>query len=162
MKRTMLVLAALVAVASSTGCCCFDRLFCHGGCHGGLFGGGCGGGCGGCDDGCGWGGGGCGCNDGCPYGGGCGGGCGGGGCGCGDGGYAGGGNGGGGYAEGYAAKGGMHNCPSGGHPLVRHHRNAGGQYEYEAGPPTGHVAYPYYTTRGPRDFLAKNPRSIGP
>ena len=30
------------------------------------------------------------------------------------------------------------------------------------GPPTGMVAYPYYTTRGPRDFLAKNPTSIGP
>ncbi|NBU26585.1 MAG: hypothetical protein EBS39_13440, partial [Gammaproteobacteria bacterium] len=26
-----------------------------------------------------------------------------------------------------------------------------------AGPPTGAVAYPYYTTRGPRDFLAKKP-----
>lgn len=32
----------------------------------------------------------------------------------------------------------------------------------QAGPPTGMVAYPYYTTRGPRDFLAKNPASIGP
>jgi hypothetical protein len=31
-----------------------------------------------------------------------------------------------------------------------------------AGPPTGAVAYPYYTTRGPRDFLAKKPPSIGP
>jgi hypothetical protein len=31
-----------------------------------------------------------------------------------------------------------------------------------AGPPTGTVAYPYYTTRGPRDFLAKCPPSIGP
>ena len=31
-----------------------------------------------------------------------------------------------------------------------------------AGPPTGAVAYPYYTTRGPRDFLAKSPRGIGP
>ena len=31
-----------------------------------------------------------------------------------------------------------------------------------AGPPTGAVTYPYYTTRGPRDFLAKNPPSIGP
>ncbi len=31
-----------------------------------------------------------------------------------------------------------------------------------AGPPTGAVAYPYYTTRGPRDFLADNPPSIGP
>jgi hypothetical protein len=28
--------------------------------------------------------------------------------------------------------------------------------------PTAQVAYPYYTTRGPRDFLAKNPPSIGP
>ena len=31
-----------------------------------------------------------------------------------------------------------------------------------AGPPTGAFAYPYYTTRGPRDFLAKKPPSIGP
>ena len=31
-----------------------------------------------------------------------------------------------------------------------------------AGPPAGTVAYPYYTTRGPRDFLAKWPPSIGP
>jgi hypothetical protein len=31
-----------------------------------------------------------------------------------------------------------------------------------AGPPTGAFAYPYYTTRGPRDFLAKCPPSIGP
>jgi hypothetical protein len=31
-----------------------------------------------------------------------------------------------------------------------------------AGPPTAAVTYPYYTTRGPRDFLARNPRSIGP
>ena len=30
------------------------------------------------------------------------------------------------------------------------------------GPPTGGVAYPYYTVRGPRDFLADNPPSIGP
>lgn len=34
-----------------------------------------------------------------------------------------------------------------------------GQY---GGPATGAVTYPYYTTRGPRDFLAKDPRSIGP
>ena len=26
----------------------------------------------------------------------------------------------------------------------------------------GVVTYPYYTTRGPRDYLAKTPRSIGP
>ena len=30
-----------------------------------------------------------------------------------------------------------------------------------AGPPTGAYAYPYYTLRGPRDFLAENPPSIG-
>ena len=29
-------------------------------------------------------------------------------------------------------------------------------------PPSGAVAYPYYTLRGPRDFLDRNPRSIGP
>ncbi len=29
------------------------------------------------------------------------------------------------------------------------------------GPPTGTVAYPYYTHRGPRDFLLDNPPSIG-
>ena len=28
--------------------------------------------------------------------------------------------------------------------------------------PTSTVNYPYYTLRGPRDFLAKNPPSIGP
>ena len=32
----------------------------------------------------------------------------------------------------------------------------------DSGPPTAGVTYPYYTTRGPRDFLAKNPRGIGP
>ncbi len=30
------------------------------------------------------------------------------------------------------------------------------------GPPSGTIAYPYYTIRGPRDFLANNPPSIGP
>ena len=29
------------------------------------------------------------------------------------------------------------------------------------GPPTAQVAYPYYTTRAPRDFLNPNPRGIG-
>jgi len=29
------------------------------------------------------------------------------------------------------------------------------------GPPTGTVAYPYYTHHGPRDFLLDNPPSIG-
>jgi hypothetical protein len=31
-----------------------------------------------------------------------------------------------------------------------------------AGPPTAQVTYPYYTVRGPRDFFANNPSSIGP
>ena len=30
------------------------------------------------------------------------------------------------------------------------------------GPQSAHVGYPYYTTRGPRDFLVDNPPSIGP
>jgi len=35
------------------------------------------------------------------------------------------------------------------------------EYTGPAGPPTAQVAYPYYTTRGPRDFLLDNPPSIG-
>lgn len=35
------------------------------------------------------------------------------------------------------------------------------QFNGDSGPPTGAVAYPYYTTRGPRDFLSANPPSIG-
>jgi hypothetical protein len=34
--------------------------------------------------------------------------------------------------------------------------------QFTPGPPTGTITYPYYTNRGPRDFLAKNPPSIGP
>ncbi len=30
------------------------------------------------------------------------------------------------------------------------------------GPPTGAITYPYYTVRGPRDFLASGPRAVGP
>ena len=33
---------------------------------------------------------------------------------------------------------------------------------FQAGAPTAQVAYPYYTHRGPRDFLMDNPPSIGP
>ena len=33
---------------------------------------------------------------------------------------------------------------------------------FNQGPPVGQVAYPYYTTRGPRDFLRNNPPTIGP
>lgn len=33
---------------------------------------------------------------------------------------------------------------------------------FTAGPAMGAVSYPYYTVRGPRDFLATNPTPIGP
>lgn len=33
---------------------------------------------------------------------------------------------------------------------------------FDPGPPTGAVTYPYYTVRGPRDFLAQDPRPTGP
>ncbi len=36
-----------------------------------------------------------------------------------------------------------------------------GQRPATAGPQGGTVGYPYYTTRGPRDFLLDNPPSIG-
>lgn len=32
---------------------------------------------------------------------------------------------------------------------------------FTPGPPTGQVAYPYYTVRGPRDFLLNDPPTIG-
>jgi hypothetical protein len=32
---------------------------------------------------------------------------------------------------------------------------------FNPGPPTAQVGYPYYTVRGPRDFLLDNPPSIG-
>jgi hypothetical protein len=84
-----------------------------------------------------------------PYGG-CGNGCDGG---CANGGCANGGcaDGSGGPQDGYA-HGGVHTVP----------RGVGGEYLGAAGPPTGAVAYPYYTSRGPRDFLDPNPPSIGP
>lgn len=41
----------------------------------------------------------------------------------------------------------------------------GGQQQgnpaFTPGPPTGQVAYPYYSVRGPRDFLMDNPPTIG-
>ncbi|MEI8375799.1 MAG: hypothetical protein WCJ35_23500 [Planctomycetota bacterium] len=39
--------------------------------------------------------------------------------------------------------------------------NASGAQQQQAGP-GGSVSYPYYTTRGPRDFLETHPQSIGP
>ena len=43
-------------------------------------------------------------------------------------------------------------------------RRGGGRQPFmgDSGPPCGAVGYPYYTTRGPRDFLARSPRPIGP
>lgn len=38
-----------------------------------------------------------------------------------------------------------------------HHSQA-----FTPGPPVGTVVYPYYTVRGPRDFLVDDPRPIGP
>lgn len=55
----------------------------------------------------------------------------------------------------YGYFGGAHRTP--GYPHHHHHR----EYVGPQGPPTAQVAYPYYTTRGPRDFLQDNPPSIG-
>lgn len=35
-------------------------------------------------------------------------------------------------------------------------------YNFTPGPPVAQAAYPYYTVRGPRDFLLSNPPTIGP
>lgn len=45
-------------------------------------------------------------------------------------------------------------------PRVPHgyHRDL---YQSQGAPPSASVAYPYYTTRAPRDFLQDNPPSIG-
>lgn len=88
-----------------------------------------------------------------PYAG-CGNGCGDGACangGCSNGGCANGGCADGNCGDGYAQNG-IHAVP----------RGVGGTNLGAAGPPTGAVAYPYYTVRGPRDFLDPNPPSIGP
>lgn len=57
----------------------------------------------------------------------------------------------GGYGGGYGGRGGHFHHGRGGYP----------NDVYSPGPPSAHVAYPYYTTRGPRDFLLNNPPSIG-
>jgi hypothetical protein len=36
------------------------------------------------------------------------------------------------------------------------------RYNFMPGPPIGQTAYPYYTLRGPRDFLLNNPPKLGP
>lgn len=54
----------------------------------------------------------------------------------------------------YGPHGGAHGTP--GYPHAHHREYVGPQ-----GPPTAQVAYPYYTIRGPRDFLLNNPPTIG-
>jgi hypothetical protein len=53
---------------------------------------------------------------------------------------------------------GCHGCSIFGGGLASHHADPG----IGAGPPTAQVAYPYYTVRGPRDFLLDDPPSLGP
>lgn len=48
-----------------------------------------------------------------------------------------------------------------GRGLLGHGGMHGRRAPVAGGPPTAQVAYPYYTTRAPRDFLNPNPRSIG-
>ncbi len=144
MRRALLLLIGTTLLAASTGCGICDEMF---GFHRPWGGGDCG-----CNNGCGCGGGACAngaCGNGACANGACGnGGCENGACGngaCGDpNGYGDGGN-------GYANNGGHGQLP----------RGVGGTYVGPQGPPTGAVAYPYYTTRGPRDFLVNNPPSIG-
>ena len=60
------------------------------------------------------------------------------------------------YGGGYGYFGGAHHTP--GYPHFHHYNR---EYVGPQGPPTAAVAYPYYTLRGPRDFLIDNPPSIG-
>ena len=48
------------------------------------------------------------------------------------------------------------------HKVAHQNRLASMRYPANPGPPTAGVTYPYYTNRGPRDFLNPNPRGIGP
>jgi hypothetical protein len=41
-------------------------------------------------------------------------------------------------------------------------RNMHHNFRGPHGPPVPQITYPYYTLRGPRDFLADNPPSLGP
>lgn len=53
----------------------------------------------------------------------------------------------------------FHHCAG----LLHHHRAPVVEdMGFGGGPPVGQVTYPYYTNRGPRDFLDPNPPGIGP
>ena len=56
----------------------------------------------------------------------------------------------------YGPHGGAHGTPG----FPHHHQTR--EYTGPQGPSTAQVGYPYYTTRGPRDFFVDNPPSIGP
>jgi len=43
-----------------------------------------------------------------------------------------------------------------------HGRNSQHNFNGPHGPPTAQTTYPYYTLRGPRDFLLDDPPGIGP
>jgi len=179
MKNLLFAALAATVLSTSVGCCCGQRsIWQPWGC-GGCGCDSCGGGC----DSCGCGGGGCGCG-----GGGCGGGCsscgcgGGSGCGCDSCGYSSRfGYSGGGYGAARYTNGGPPSGCACGRPWLSNqgYANAGCQSggpgfglaccggpgcnrRGPQGPPMAQMPYPYYTTRGPRDFLAKNPPSIGP
>ncbi|HTU27438.1 MAG TPA: hypothetical protein VMF30_18655 [Pirellulales bacterium] len=146
MKRMLFALLAVTALGASSGCCCLENWWCRPwGC--GCWGANACGGCGGCGSS------GCGCGDSC-------GGCDscGGGCGCAQngprGGY-------GGATQGYAQNCNRRGCSRNG-CCNNGYQYGADQYAEDVGPPGGQVTYPYYTTRGPRDFLARNPNSIGP
>jgi hypothetical protein len=149
MRRLILAAIAAATLSTSSGCYCLERLFCHSwdgcglwsGCYQTCCGGdwstdgylspGCGNGC-------------CGGCGGCGH------------CGaCGP------------LYKGFfwAKHDDCEEC-AGGHHGHLHERIAGNEEAANAGDGynvsnAGSVTYPYYTTRGPRDFLARNPASIG-
>lgn len=47
-------------------------------------------------------------------------------------------------------------------PVAQHMAERAAYRGAAPGPLTGAVAYPYYTSRGPRDFFTQQPSSIGP
>ena len=63
-------------------------------------------------------------------------------------------------ACGPGARGAFAGCPGGGPFDPSRDPEALGMFN--PGPPAGAVTYPYYTVRGPRDFLAGDIRPIGP
>jgi hypothetical protein len=57
--------------------------------------------------------------------------------------------------------GGLHGGAGGVHPRLAALHGGRNGYSPDFGPPSAAIAYPYYTTRGPRDFLEPNPPTIG-